>query len=109
MLIMKTDLRVVSTSSSPPGTRPNSISSRTAQQTHRCALTRATEAGEALERARDFGTARAVHRRARPRSPQSAGLDRRGRENADERGPEGSSERNSRIDAERGADFGADR
>src|ERR1700681_3467573 len=36
--------RVVSTSSSPPGTRPNSISSRTAQQTQRCSVTRATAA-----------------------------------------------------------------
>jgi hypothetical protein len=28
----------------PAGTRPNSISSRTAQQTHRCSVTRATAA-----------------------------------------------------------------
>ena len=35
---------VVSSSSSPPGTRPNSISSRTAQQTQRCSVTRATAA-----------------------------------------------------------------
>src|ERR1700751_3222418 len=36
--------RVVSTTSSPPGTRPNAVSSRTAQQTHRCSVTRATAA-----------------------------------------------------------------
>jgi hypothetical protein len=33
-----------STSSSPPGVRPNSISSRTAQHTQRCSVTRATAA-----------------------------------------------------------------
>src|ERR1700687_5509920 len=40
------------------------------------------ERGKVFERARDFGTARAVHRRARPRSPQPACLHRRGNENA---------------------------
>src|SRR6202795_3493205 len=49
---------VASTSSSPTGTRPNSISSCTAQQTQRCSVTRATAAKPCPDEHRENRAAR---------------------------------------------------